>query len=95
MPQIVWTVVGAALTAFLLLMFIRWIVDLVMSLSRDWRPTGALIVVFEITYTVTDPPLKALRRVIPPLRIGRFALDLSFIVLFISVSALINVVGGL
>jgi YggT family protein len=93
--HIVWNVVGGALTAFFLLLIVRWIVDLVLALSRDWRPSGAMIVVFEIVYTVTDPPLKALRRVIPPLRIGRFALDLSFIVLLIGVSALINVVGRL
>ena len=47
----------------------------------------------EVTYSVTDPPLKALRRVIPPLRIGGIALDLSFLVLFIAVQILINVVG--
>ncbi|MEP7055726.1 MAG: YggT family protein [Actinomycetota bacterium] len=67
MPHTVKIVLEAALNIFLLLLFVRWISELVMSLSRDWRPSGFLIVVFEITYTVTDPPLKALRRVIPPL----------------------------
>jgi YggT family protein len=95
MPELVKTVIVTVLTVFLLLMFVRFIVDLVLSLSRDWRPTGALIVLFEITYTVTDPPLKALRRVIPPLRMGRFAIDLSFILLFIVVQVLISVVRGL
>ncbi|MDQ1710332.1 MAG: YggT family protein [Frankiaceae bacterium] len=88
MPLIVKDVLVTVLTAFLLLMFIRFIVDLVMAFSRDWRPSGILIVIFEVTYTITDPPLKALRRIIPTLRLGNFALDLSFLILFIAVGAL-------
>lgn len=95
MPEIVKTVVIGLLSAFLLMMFIRFIVDLVRAFSRDWRPSGALIVVFEIVYTVTDPPLKALRRIIPTLQLGRFALDLSFILLIIGVQVLIGIVQGL
>ena len=93
--ELVKDVVIWLLTIFLLLMFVRFIVDLVMAFSRDWRPKGALIVLFEITYTVTDPPLKALRRIIPTLRMGRFALDLSFILLIIGVQVLIGVIRGL
>ena len=89
------TIIITVLNIFLLLMFIRFIVDLVLSFSRDWRPSGALIVLFEITFSVTDPPLKALRRVIPTLRMGRFALDLSFILLFIGVQVLISVIRDL
>lgn len=93
--EIVKTVVIGLLTAFLVLMFIRFIVDLVLAFSRDWRPSGIMIVIFEITYTITDPPLKALRRIIPTLRMGRFAFDLSFILLIIGVQVLIGVVRGL
>ena len=53
------------------------------------------VVVLEGTYTVTDPPLKLLRRFIPPLRLGGVALDLSFFVLMIIVYILISIVGGL
>jgi YggT family protein len=95
MPDTVKLVIIWVLNIFLLLMFIRFIIELVLSLSREWRPSGALIVLFEITYTVTDPPLKALRRIIPPLRLGRFAIDLSFILLFITVQVLVSVVRGL
>jgi YggT family protein len=95
MPESVKLVIVWVLSIFLLLLFIRFIIELVLSLSREWRPSGALIVLFEITYTVTDPPVKALRRIIPPLRMGRFAIDLSFILLFIVVQVLINVVRGL
>jgi YggT family protein len=61
-----------------------------MVLSRSFRPTGPLIVVFELIYTITDPPLRLLRRLIPPLRIGGFALDLAFILLFILVQIAIQ-----
>ena len=47
------------------------------------EPRGVLLVVLEVVFSVTDPPIKALRRVIPPLRIGNFALDLSFLIVFV------------
>jgi YggT family protein len=50
--------------------------------------------VLEITYSATDPPLRALQRVIPPLRLGRVAIDLSFIVLFIAAYVLLGVVSN-
>ncbi len=70
---------------FLLLLFIRAIVDTVVQLSRTFRPTGAAAAFFEFVFTVTDPPLKALRRIIPPLRIGNAAIDLAFLVLFLGI----------
>ena len=47
-----------------------------------------MLVVAEAVYTLTDPPLKALRRILPPLRIGGVALDLGFLVLVIAISVL-------
>jgi YggT family protein len=57
----------------------------VLSVSRSFRPTGALVVLFEVVYTLTDPPLRLLRRVIPPLRVGNVAFDLGFLLLFIAI----------
>jgi YggT family protein len=65
------------------LLFVRFVVDWVQVFARSWTPTGPLLVVLEAVYTVTDPPLRALRRVIPPLRLGGIALDLSFMVLLL------------
>lgn len=65
------------------LLFVRFVVDWVQVFARSWTPTGPLLVVLEAVYTVTDPPLRALRRVIPPLRFGGIALDLSFMVLLL------------
>ncbi len=80
---------------FLLLLIARMIIGLIMAFSRDFQPTGALVIIFEFVMTVTDPPLKALRRVIPPLRIGQVSLDLAFIVLFIALQILLSVLARL
>ena len=87
-------VVYFALQVFRLFLIFRLIMEYVFLLARSYRPTGAVAVALELAYSVTDPPLKALRRVIPPLRIGQVSLDLGFIILFIVVSILLNVVGA-
>lgn len=82
--------VGAALSFILgLYLFVligRLIFDWVQVFARDWRPKGPVLVVANVIYTLTDPPLRALRRVIPPLRLGGVALDLGFLVLILAVS---------
>ncbi|MDP9396235.1 MAG: YggT family protein [Actinomycetota bacterium] len=84
------TVVGSVLQfvlwMFLVMLIARLILDYVQMFSRSWRPQGVILIVAEAVYTVTDPPLKALRRVLPPLRIGNIALDLSFLVLVVLVN---------
>ena len=67
-----------------MLLIARAVMDLVFSLSRGgYRPRGGLTLVFETVYTATDPPLRLLRRIIPPLRVGNIAFDLGFLLLFI------------
>jgi YggT family protein len=66
----------------------RLVLDWVQALSREWRPRGAVLVGAEAVYTVTDPPLKLLRRILPPLRLGAVQLDLAFLVLAILCSIL-------
>ena len=87
-------VVYFALLVFLLLLVFRLIMEYVFLLARSYRPTGLVAAALELAYSVTDPPLKALRRVIPPLRIGQVSLDLGFIILFIVVRILMSVVGA-
>jgi YggT family protein len=78
---------------FLGLLILRFIMDYVMLFARNFRPTGLLAAALEVAYSVSDPPLRALRRFIPPLRLGSsFSLDLSFIVLFIATYVLIQVI---
>jgi YggT family protein len=79
------------LTIYLVVLIGRMIFGWVQVFARDWRPTGILLVLAEAIFTVTDPPLKFLRRFIRPLRIGMVAMDLSFMVLFIVVLILLEV----
>jgi YggT family protein len=87
------TVAIYVLYAFLGLMFVRLIVDWTMVFARNWRPKGAVAALLEVAYSATDPPLRALRRVLPPLRLGSFALDLAFIVVIVVIYALIAVIS--
>jgi YggT family protein len=82
------------LYVFFGMLWIRFIVDWVQVFARSWSPRGPLLVVLEAVYSTTDPPIKALRRVIPPLRLGSIALDLSFLIVMICTYALIQIVGG-
>ncbi|GHF31697.1 YggT family protein [Streptomyces sp. NPDC049577] len=88
-------VIYIALYVFLIVLIFRLVMDYVFQFARSWQPGKAMVVLLEATYTVTDPPLKLLRRVIPPLRLGGVALDLSFFVLMIIVYILITVVSRL
>jgi len=87
------TIALYVLYAFLGLMFVRLIVDWTMVFARNWRPSGVVAAVLEVAYSATDPPLRALRRVLPPLRLGSFALDLAFIVVIVVIYALIAVIS--
>ncbi|NLE71962.1 MAG: YggT family protein [Actinomycetales bacterium] len=80
---------------FLLLLFVRLVFDWIQVFARDWRPRGVVLVVAEAVYTVTDPPLKALRRVIPPLPLGAVRLDLAFMVLVVLCWLLLFLLSGL
>ena len=85
------SIIHVVLFVFIALMWVRFIVDWVMVFARQWQPTGPLLVVLEVVYSVTDPPIKALRKVIPPLRLGNFALDLSFLLVLVIAFVLLNV----
>jgi YggT family protein len=78
---------------FFVSLIIRLVFDWIQVFSRDWKPRGIVLVAAEGVYSVTDPPLRALRRVIPPLRLGAVQLDLAFTVLFLVVLILLGVLG--
>jgi len=80
---------------FIAMLWIRFIVDWVQVFARRWEPHGPLLVALEGVYTATDPPIVALRRVIPPLRIGSIALDLSFLLVMVTAFLLLSVVSTL
>jgi YggT family protein len=90
-----WQIVSSVLLVFLVLLFARFVVDWVMVLARSWRPQGLVAAGLEVVYATTDPPLKAIRRVIPPLNLGSVRLDLGFMVLLIAVIILRNIAQNL
>jgi YggT family protein len=89
--QIVGSIIHVLLFIFIALLWIRFVVDWVQVFARSWSPHGVLLVILEVVYSVTDPPIKALRRVIPPLRLGNFALDLSFLIVLVAAYVLLRV----
>lgn len=90
--SIVVAIVFYALLAFFILMWVRFIFDWTRVLRPGWRPRGALLVVAELTYTITDPPVKLARRAVPPLRLGGVALDLSGSIVMLGVIVLMYIV---
>lgn len=77
---------------FFVVLLGRLVLDWVQAFARDWRPRGPILVVAEFVYTITDPPLKALRRVIPPLTLGSIRLDLAFLVLMLATTLLMSII---
>jgi YggT family protein len=87
MQTIVGRVLSDVVSFFLILMFVRWIAELILGVGRV-RPAPWAVPILEITYTVTDPPLKFMRRLIPPLRVGNVPIDLAWIVLIVALYAI-------
>ena len=71
---------------FFIVLIGRLVIDWIQVFARDWRPRGVVLVIAEGIYSATDPPLRLLRRLIPPLRLGQVQIDLAFLVLFLIVS---------
>ena len=92
---IVFGLVYLVLLLFFVALIIRLVFDWVQMFAREWRPRGAALVAAHAVYSITDPPLNGLRRLIPPLRLGGISLDLGFLVLFIAVSIAMGITRGL
>ncbi|HWU47145.1 MAG TPA: YggT family protein [Humibacter sp.] len=66
------------LLIFFLVMWARFVLDLVRTFRRSWRPRGAGLVLAEVMYVVTDPPIRMFRRLVPPLSLGPVAIDFGW-----------------
>jgi YggT family protein len=82
--------IHVVLWVFIAFLWVRFVVDWVQVFARSWVPRGPLLVGLEGVYSTTDPPIRALRRVIPPLRIGSISLDLSFLIVMITAYVLLR-----
>jgi len=83
--RVVGIIAWDVLSIFLIFLMVRVVADVVQSFARGWTPRGAVLVGLEIVYTVTDPPLKLVRRLIPPLRFGGFGIDVAFLIVLVVV----------
>ena len=84
-------ILATALWLYWLVLIARLVFDFVQIFARQWRPTGIILIIAEAIYSITDPPLRLLRRVIPPLRLGGVQFDLALLVLLIGIQLLIPV----
>jgi len=91
--SIILNVIYLALLVVFIAMWARFVFDWMQVLNPGWRPRGAVVVLAELSYTITDPPIKAVRRVIPPLQLGSIRLDLAWTIVLIVLLILMSLVG--
>jgi YggT family protein len=87
------TIIYYALTVFVFAMWGRLIIDLVRAVRPDWRPRNVLLVILNVVYLITDPPLRAVRKLVRPVRAGAVALDFSWTIVLLA--AIIGMYGAL
>ena len=93
--SIIGGIVELVLTLYVFVLIVRLVLEYIPMFNRSWRPTGAGLVAAEIVYTITDPPIRFFRRLVPPLRIGAIALDFGFMLTMLSVLILMAIVRAL
>ncbi|MDO5618444.1 YggT family protein [Kocuria sp.] len=93
--QIILGILYVLVHLLVLTVLARFVLEMVTSWSRNWRPRGFMLVFATVIYSVTDPVFKPLRRLIPPLRMGGIALDLSAIILIFGLTVLRGVLATL
>ncbi|MCE5288902.1 MAG: YggT family protein [Nocardiaceae bacterium] len=90
-----WAIVYLILRLFGLLLIARVVIEFIRSFARDWHPSGFIVVILEAIFTITDPPVRLLRRLIPPIPLGGIRLDVSIMILLLVVLLLTEVAAGL
>lgn len=88
---LVLTVLSWVLLAFFLILVARFVLSLIVMFAPQWHPKGPLLLLFELVYSVTDPFLRPLRRILPPIGAGGIRLDLSMLMLFVIVSVAMSI----
>jgi YggT family protein len=75
-----------ALWIFFLILIARFVLSLIVMFAPQWHPKGPVLLLFEAVYSVTDPVLRPLRRILPPIGAGGVRIDISMLMLFVLVS---------
>ena len=91
--SVVGIVLGTALWVYTLVLWARLVLEWVRQFRPDWRPRGVMLIIAEVTFTITDPPLKLIRRVVKPVRLGGAYIDFSWTILLVVVYILMSVVS--
>jgi YggT family protein len=86
------TIVYVLLLIYSFIMWGRLALDVARTFLPRWRPAGAGLVIAEFVFSATDPPIKAVRKLVPPIRIGGIALDLAWSIVMLAIIILIYVV---
>lgn len=89
------SLISSLLNLYVLVLITRLVLEYVAIFSRDWRPRGPVLLLSELVFTLTDPPLKAIRKFVPSLRIGSVSLDLSFLILLFAISITRGILAGI
>jgi YggT family protein len=74
-------------------LFVRVILSWIVAFNPEWTPKGPMLIVSEVVYTLTDPPIKFIRRFVKPVRVGQVALDLSVLIVFVLIFVAGSIVG--
>ncbi|QZY51888.1 YggT family protein [Leucobacter tenebrionis] len=88
------TVLRVVLRIYIFVLWGRFVLDWILVLNRNFRPRGVLAVLVELVYTVTDPPIKMFRRLLPPIRLGQIALDLGWMLTLLACWILLAIIPG-
>jgi YggT family protein len=93
--RVVAAILNVLILLYIIVMLIRLVMDYIPLFNREWRPRGAMLVIAEVVYTITDPPIRLLRRFIPPLRVGAIAIDFAFAIVMLVCFVLLGVTRAL
>ena len=88
---LVLSVLSWVLLAFFLMLVARFVLSLIVMFAPQWHPKGPMLLLFELIYSVTDPFLRPLRRILPPIGAGGIRIDLSMLMLFVLVSVAMSI----
>jgi YggT family protein len=85
------SILSWVLLAFFLMLVARFVLSLIVMFAPQWHPKGPMLLLFELIYSVTDPFLRPLRRILPPIGAGGIRIDLSMLMLFVLVSVAMSI----
>lgn len=84
MVSIIGYVLYWALFIFILAMWGRLVLDFIRAFKPYWRPVGPLLILSNVVYAITDPPMKFIRRFVKPVSLGQISLDFGWTVVMLA-----------